>query len=246
MENGKTYRAYIYGNYADNLHQNLITGNLCKERKMIYEYFKKNYLPYFPNDKKCKILDLGCGLGNYLYAVKKCGYKNVVGVDSSKSVVEFCKERGMQCVQADARKYLEKYEDTYDVILFNDVIEHFTKDELFEVLHLLYKSLTKKGRIFIKTMNLSNPITGMAGRYLDLTHEIGFTEISMRQTLLAASFKRVKVIGADIYVNSILFARVLKMLSRVNNFIWYAINCLYGRTTVKIFEKNIIAIAYKE
>lgn len=108
MENRKNYREYIYGNYTDSLRNNLLTGDLTKERKMIAAYFKKNYLPFFPSDKNCKILDLGCGLGNYVYAARKYGYRNVTGVDASASVVETCKKSGLKCIQADAKEFLEK------------------------------------------------------------------------------------------------------------------------------------------
>lgn len=104
----KGYRDYIYGNYADSLQNNLISGNIEREKRMIYRYFKKNYLPYFPKDKDCKILDLGCGLGEYLFAAKRCGYNNVVGVDASEAVVEFNRKEGIECEHSDAVSFLKK------------------------------------------------------------------------------------------------------------------------------------------
>lgn len=246
MNNKRTYRDYIYGQYAETLQEVLVTGDLNKERDMIGKYFKKNYLPFFPADKNCKILDLGCGLGNYLCAAKNCGYQNVIGVDGSDSVAEFCKKEGLDCICADANEFLREHENSFDVILFNDVIEHLSKEEVFEVLFLFYKALKHGGRVFIKTVNLANPITGVTGRYLDFTHEVGFTELTMRQVLRAASFRKFKVIGADIYVSPVPFIYILKLFAKINNFIWYLLNCMYGRTSIKIFEKNIIAIAYKE
>lgn len=114
------------------------------------------------------------------------------------------------------------------------------------MLELFKSALKSNGRVIIKTCNLSNPITGASGRYFDMTHELGFTEISMRQVLLAVPFDKVKIIGADIYVSYLPFAYVLKFFAKIINFTWYILNCLYGRTTVKIYEKNIIAIAYKK
>lgn len=242
----KGYRDYIYGNYTETLEKSLVSKNLNKEREMIYKYFRKNYLPYFPKNKNCRILDMGCGLGEYLLAVKRCGYNNVVGVDTSDSIVEFNRRQGIKCIHSDAKLFLGDKKNIYDVILFNDVIEHFKKEELFEVLELLREALRTGGRVIIKTANLSNPVTGASSRYFDLTHEVGFTEVSMRQMLLAANFAKVKVIGADIYVCCLPFVYVLKIFAKAINFIWYLLNCLYGRTTVKIFEKNLIAIAYKK
>lgn len=242
----KNYRDYLYDDFADILHTALITGKLEKEREVITKYFKKNYLPYFPTDRNAKILDLGCGLGNYLLAAQKFGYKNVLGVDGSPQVVEFCQKDGLKCIHADAISFLKSNQEKYDVIIFNDIIEHLTRDEMFEILFLIKDTLNRGGCVLIKTPNMANPITGLAGRYIDLTHEIGFTEGSMMHVLKTVSFKKVKIIGADIYVSPVPLIYLLKLCAKINNFIWYMFNCLYGRTTIKIFDKNIIAIAYKE
>ncbi len=145
MERGKTYREYIYGNYADSLEHNLLTGDPVRERRLICAYFRKNYLPYFPADKNCRVLDLGCGMGNYVYAARRYGYRNVTGVDASKPVVNYCRRNGLDCVHADAREFLESHCGQYDVILFNDVVEHFKKEELFDVLTLLRQALKGGG-----------------------------------------------------------------------------------------------------
>lgn len=88
------YREQIYKNYLKHLKNVMVSKNLDKEISLVYKYFKKNYLPYFPSDKQCRILDIGCGLGNYILAAKACGYNNVEGVDCSETVVRFCREGG--------------------------------------------------------------------------------------------------------------------------------------------------------
>lgn len=127
------YRDVIYAGYSDALERVTNFKKLESERISIFKYFKKNYLPYFPKNRDARILDLGCGLGSYVLAAKKCGYKNVTGVDGSKSCADFCNENGVECVCEDVLKYLYEHIDEYDVIMFNDVIEHFTKDEVIEV-----------------------------------------------------------------------------------------------------------------
>lgn len=88
------YREQIYRNYARHLGSVMVTKSLDRERRLIYKYFRKNYLSYFPNDKRCKVLDVGCGFGNYILAAKACGYQNVEGVDGSKEIVSFCHRGG--------------------------------------------------------------------------------------------------------------------------------------------------------
>ena len=135
------YRQVIYENYSDTLKRDMNFKKLDKERETIYKYFKRNYLKYFPQNREAKILDLGCGLGSYIFAAKKCGYINVIGVDGSLSCVDFCKKNGIECECADVLEFLKNNESQFDVVLFNDVIEHFTKDEVIEVAKALRATL---------------------------------------------------------------------------------------------------------
>lgn len=75
---------------------------------MIEKYMVRNYLKYLPKDKNAHILDLGCGMGHYIYALKKMGYCNVAGVDASESNVKFCVSHHMNVVQDDIVNYLQK------------------------------------------------------------------------------------------------------------------------------------------
>lgn len=136
-------------------------------------------------------------------------------------------------------------ENSYDVIMFNDVIEHLTKQEVLDILCLMKKALKKGGKLIIKVVNSANPITGSTSRYFDFTHELGFTETSLQQVLNAAGFEKVCIKGADIYVEYLPFSFMLKILSRMVNLVWFSLNGLYGRTSIKIFDKNLIAIAKK-
>lgn len=73
------YRELIYGNYKEDLLSNMVTGNIEKEKRYLLKYVKRNYEKYLPKDKKCKILDVGCGLGYYIWCLKKLGYCNTGG-----------------------------------------------------------------------------------------------------------------------------------------------------------------------
>lgn len=239
------YRDYLYVNYKDDLEKNKIFKTVEKERKAIEKYMKRNYKKYIPENKNASILDLGCGMGNYLYVLKKWGYTNLNGVDLSQSNVDFCIENGIKCEQADALEHLKKNENTFDLIIFNDVIEHFTKNEMYIILIAMKKALRDGGKLIIKTYNLANPFTGISGRYMDFTHEIGFVDRTFYQILGSLDFKNIVVKGADIYVFGGPIGYLLKAFSKIVYFIWYLFGCLAGRTIIKIFEKNIICVAEK-
>lgn len=102
------YREIIYANYKEDLSERQAFSSFEKERKMIGKYIKRNYLRYLPKDKNARILDLGCGMGHYIYALKKIGYSNVAGVDASESNVRFCLSHHMNVVQDNIVNYLKK------------------------------------------------------------------------------------------------------------------------------------------
>lgn len=239
------YREVIYSTYSETLEKNMNFKELETEQNSIYKYFKKNYLPFFPSSKNIRILDLGCGLGSYIVAAKKCGYSNVVGVDGSTSCADFCNSHGIDCSCEEALDYLKKHENEFDVIMFNDVIEHFTKDEAIDITLALKKALKDNGVALIKTDNMANPFTSISGRYMDMTHEFCYNEKSLKQLLYAVGFKDVQIKGTDIYVVLFPLNIAAKAVEKVTNALIYLFNCLYGRTTIKIFQKDILAIAKK-
>nr|WP_277935124.1 class I SAM-dependent methyltransferase [Parablautia muri] len=219
-----------------------------KDFELHSRYFKKNYLKYMPKDKSKRILDLGCGMGQFLYFCHKYGYKDCTGVDVSKENIEFIKRKNenAQVYNLSIIDFLDDKEDYYDVIVLNDVIEHLTKEEAFDVLDAVIQAMRKDGVFLLKTPNMVNPFVSTAGRYIDITHEVGFTEISMKQMLRATGFKNIVIVGTDIYVLNPLISIVTKMLSKIINLVLYILSMLYGRTSLKIFEKDILAVAYKE
>ena len=76
----------------------------------------------------------------------------------------------------------------------NDVIEHIEKEEIIDTLSLVLASLKKNGAVVIRTVNLKNR-WGMAVRYIDITHTIGFTEESIKQVMLIAGFRNVSLVS---------------------------------------------------
>ena len=134
----------------------------------------------------------------------------------------------------------------YDAVILNDVIEHLTKPEIFRVLDLVYANLNTNGVFLIKTPNMANPFVSAAGRYIAFDHEIGFTEYSMNQVLYATGYENIKIIGTDIYVFNPLVSVPARILSKLINCILFLLSALYGRTSLRVFEKDMLAIAYKK
>lgn len=242
------WKERVYASYMSNGFHSAHNRN--KEFEMHGKYFKKNYLKFMPKDKKARILDLGCGMGQFLYFCQKEGYRNYAGIDASKENIEFIKsshflKEGRVC-RSSIIGFLADKKECYDVVVLNDVIEHLTKQEVFDVLDAVMASLKKGGVFLVKTPNMANPFVNTAGRYIDITHETGFTETSMRQVLRAVGFKDIHITGTDIYVLNPMISLAAKAVSKIFNFFLRMMSALYGRTSIKIFEKDILAAAYKD
>lgn len=60
------------------------------------------YEPFLPLNKNSKILDIGCGMGQFLSLLKNKGYKNFQGIGLSQEQVEpssmiICSQLGYVC-----------------------------------------------------------------------------------------------------------------------------------------------------
>ncbi len=142
-----------------------------------------------PSDKKTRILDLGCGSGFLVQFLIREGYGNVLGVDISKEQVEFAKGQGLPVVQADVFDFL-KANKNFDLIIATDVLEHLNKNEIVQFLRAIHDALRPLGSVIIRTVNASS-VYGMTLLYWDFTHEVAFTDKSLRQILMACGFERI-------------------------------------------------------
>lgn len=147
---------------------------------------------HFPADRGANIIDLGCGHGAFLYFARQLGYRNVTGVDRSSEQVAAAKRLGIEGVQeGDLQATLRSLpDDSQDVVIAFDVIEHFTKVELFAFADETYRVLRPDGQWIIHTPNGESPLFGRM-RYGDFTHELAFTHVSITQLLKASGFSRV-------------------------------------------------------
>lgn len=146
---------------------------------------------WLPVDRHARILDAGCGHGNLLFMLAKYGYHEYEGVDRSKEQLAIAGVVTDRLVEGDVCEYLSDVTKTYAAIFAFDLIEHFTKDELFSFLDLAYGALERGGSLIIQTPNADSPF-GLTHRYGDLTHEIAFNPHSLENVLRLVGFKRVE------------------------------------------------------
>jgi len=189
-------------------------------------------------------LDIGCGEGGFLHFLKSKGYKNFFGIDISGEQLEKAKTLGItQTIKADVFGFLKDKEEKYDLVFAGDFLEHFKKEEVFEILELVLKSLKTGGRLVIKVPNAES-IFSARYLYSDFTHEISFTRASLAQVLQTVGFRKMS------FYPTRPVAHGLKSTLRL--FLWRAIEIISSLllliemgTKKGIFTHNLIAVAEK-
>lgn len=125
------------------------------------------YLDIFENKKD--VLDLGCGRGEFVELLTM-HHVPVTGVDANPDMVDFCRERGLNVVLADAFDYLYHCEDgSLDAIFSAQVVEHLSPTQAVKLIALCAAKLRPAGVLVVETVNIHCPST-LSSFFLDPTH----------------------------------------------------------------------------
>lgn len=244
MANFHTYRKHLYSNYYTNQAGRNVQDQLKQKFDQEIRQFRLDIIPHLPQDSSLKILDIGCGTGSLIAALKDADYKNIKGIDISEEQVSIAHQLGVSEVQqSDILSFLSNHDESYDLICGMDIIEHFNKDELVELIILLKSRLHSNGKLIFRTPNLDAPL-GTYFAYGDFTHECFLNKSSAMQLMLALGFKKVVITPSVIRSQNYIF-------NWIRQFFWTAI-CLRqkmvlaasGRSSKDIiFTPNIIISA---
>lgn len=137
------YKPFHFHKKKDNFI--LKVRNILDRRKAS---FYRDLLP-----EKARILDVGCGDGRYLKILGEVGPDNwqLEGVDFGETAVKRARERGLNVIQGEYET-LDLGESKYDLIILNQVIEHFI--EPAAMVEKLHRELKKGGYLNIETPSL--------------------------------------------------------------------------------------------
>jgi 2-polyprenyl-3-methyl-5-hydroxy-6-metoxy-1,4-benzoquinol methylase len=188
------------------------------------------------------ILDLGCGYGSFVSFLQSKNYTNVTGVDLSTQEISICKKlfAPYNFVQDDILNFVSSTETKFDVVYLSHVIEHIKKEDLFVFLEGVKRILNDRGIFVIIAPNSAAYFNAAANRYGDLTHEIGFTELSLRQVLMVSGFSH---IDAKNYYGT--GKRGLRFLRRSVLFLFELFVQILGYDKQNVHTPSILVIAKK-
>lgn len=241
LDKDQFFKARIYENYISVHNQYLNDLPNLKRFKHQFRvndfYFKK----FIPLNINANILDVGCGDGNFVYWLQQSGYSNVRGVDISKEQILAGKALGINGLyQNDLVSFLQTSAIKYDLIVARDVFEHFTRQDFFDALNLIKKSLTDGGKVLIQLPN-GEGLNMTSLFYGDITHEMAYTRGSIRQLALAVGFSKVTVYPFSPFSSGI------KGIIRTFLWNWHVMVARFWRFIERghgdgIFTMNIIAL----
>lgn len=222
-------------------------SDYLKVHRANQESYEDIFRDLLPLDKSAKVLEIGCGAGQLLYYLKTIGYTNIQGIDMGKEQTNFLKKMGIEGhLIASIPDFLKDKKELYDFIIMNQVIEHFTKSELWNNLRAIRDSLKDDGSFVFVTPNMAC-LSGLFQRYIDLTHEIGFTERTAYQVMRIAGFKNTVIRGDN-----------LKLKLRPKRIMWWLLNKLWykvlgfilyiekGMDRPKILSRDLVVIGKKQ
>jgi len=98
-----------------------------------------------PKGRNISVLDLGCGTGANLKPFS--GSSLIVGVDNSFDALHFTKKQISNVALADLQKPLPFKDNSFDVIICMDVIEHLPEDKM--IFREMERILKPRGRAII-------------------------------------------------------------------------------------------------
>lgn len=212
------YRSVLYKDYYQNQSGRAFKLQIEEKMKNDAKLFSAEILPFLPSNKSIKILDIGCGFGSLIKLLKDSGYTELTGIDLSVSQVAIAHQFGLTEVQVnDINSFLTSKESFYDVITGVDIIEHFSKDELIDLLNIIKKSLKPDGIAIFRTPNNDAPFATIYSRG-DFTHENYMNGSSAEQLMLSMGFSEIVVKNSHIVVAGFIKEIIRKIIWRTYTF----------------------------
>jgi O-antigen chain-terminating methyltransferase len=134
----------------------------------------KVYLPYVKQTnigkRNSPVLDLGCGRGEWLEILKEEGYV-AKGIEINRVMLDVCRERGFDVVEADALEYLRSRKtNSFGAISGFHILEHLPLRTLITLLDESYRTLQSGGLIIFESPNPTNILVSAYDFYRDPSH----------------------------------------------------------------------------
>jgi SAM-dependent methyltransferase len=242
MMNTREFRSELYRQYVSGF-KGLDGPTDAQSFQSYLAWCRFKYGPLLAEvSREAPVLEVGCGPGHLLLYLLEEGFTRARGIDVSTEQVQIALERGLDAEVADVFDFLRRAPKC-QVVLAIDFIEHFYRDELLELLRLIYGVLVNDGRLIIQTPNGE----GLFSRqviYADLTHLTILSPSSLRQALHGVGFRDIRFeetgpVPKDVNGKGrLILWKVVKLVANL-------IRTIETGKTQSIWTENLICVARK-
>lgn len=186
------YRGRFYDGYRTTYVEQRDAGGTAEAHERRFALWDRLIAPHLPSAHDAVILDCGCGEGYVVSWLLARGYRQASGIDASPEEVNVAQKLGLPVERAEILQALGSSSRSLDFLIFRNVLEHFSKEEVIETLAAARRALRAGGAIWIQAPNAESPF-GARLRYADFTHQLAFTQDSISQVLRMTGFESVDV-----------------------------------------------------
>jgi len=154
----------------DDIYRNLppdrIPWNIAEPPALLVEAVRTGKI------KPCKVVDLGCGAGNYAVWLAGQGF-DVTGLDISSEAVKLAREQaskaGFDCRfdVVDLLGDLPDYEATFDLAIDWELLHHIFPEDREHLVKNVHSMLQPKGVFFSLCFSVEDPAFGGKGKFRD-------------------------------------------------------------------------------
>ncbi len=171
-----------------------------------YQQNRLEMLEFVPKNSQ-KILDIGCGEGNFASILKENLKAEVWGIEKNEKAASLAKEKLDKVIVGDIVEIVRDLEDkSFDCIVLNDILEHLAYPN--NLLKNLKDKLKKNGVVVFSVpnvrylLNLKRLLINKDWRYenegvLDGTHLRFFTKKSLIETFKSLDFEILEIKGIN-------------------------------------------------
>jgi len=120
--------------------------------------------------KPCKLIEFGCGAGNYIIGFSKIGF-NATGVDIAENAIDIARDSalkaGVACrlVSADVLGPLAEIKDKYDFAYDWELLHHIFPEDRERYVQNVHRLLIPNGNYLSVCFSEDDPQFGGSGKY---------------------------------------------------------------------------------
>lgn len=220
----------------------------------VAKIIREKLAPHVSGNQHMPVLEIGCGMGFGLLALKQMGFNDITGVDTSPAQVSAARKAGLPALLMSVDEiadFLQRNSERFGIVIMLDVLEHVPVAQTMQLLRNIFASLSADGLFICQVPNAASVVGGRM-RYVDWTHHQSFTWDSLDFVLFNAGFKTVRVLEAEplsVRAHTRTLGGPIKLLMRVvTRLAWrfaLASELPVGHAMKMPISPNILAVARK-